>query len=56
MVFNDAGPDYYIDKLLKTPFINFVRTENIIITNTDGIETYKKYKDDKQILLAGLVS
>ena len=51
MVFNDAGPDYYIDKLLKTPFINFVRTENILITNTDGIETYNKYKDDKQNLI-----
>ena len=49
--FNNAGPDYYIEKLLEIPFINFVRTENIIITNLDGIETYNKYKDDKQNLI-----
>jgi site-specific DNA-adenine methylase len=37
--------------LLDTPIINFLRTENIEFTNTDGIEVIKKYKDDSSTLM-----
>ncbi len=36
---------------MKYHFLNFIRNENITITNIDGIETYNKYKDDKQNLI-----
>jgi site-specific DNA-adenine methylase len=43
-------PEFYIKKLLDIPFLKFVRTEDITITNTDGIEIYNKYKCSKQNL------
>lgn len=37
--------------LLDCPIINFLRTEDITITNICGIETIKKYKDDNTNLI-----
>ena len=50
-LFPSTGKIKTIENFMNAPIINFLRTENVILSHGDGIDCYKKYKDASSNLI-----
>jgi hypothetical protein len=45
---NKKASDDIFNNIKKFDFVNFIKNENIVISNIDGLELYKQYKDNNK--------